>query len=43
MTTSPPRAIDFHAHLLVPEVYAVTYPHSRVATPLDHAAATEPE
>ena len=35
MTT---RAIDFHAHLVVPEVYAVTFPHSLVAVPLDHAA-----
>ncbi len=34
----PPRAIDFHAHLLIPEVYAVTAPHSLVALPLDTAA-----
>lgn len=33
-----PRAIDFHAHVMVPEVYAITGPHSLVATPLDHAA-----
>ena len=36
--TVRPRAIDFHAHLMAPEVYAETYPHSLVATPLDHAA-----
>ena len=38
-----PRAIDYHAHLVVPEVYAVTYPHSLVATPLDHAAPQSEE
>lgn len=32
------RAIDFHAHLAVPEVYAVTLPHSLVAIPIDAAA-----
>ena len=42
MTTTiprrPARAIDVHAHLTIPEVYAITLPHSLVAIPLDAAA-----
>lgn len=34
----PARAIDVHAHLTIPEVYAITLPHSLVAIPLDAAA-----
>jgi aminocarboxymuconate-semialdehyde decarboxylase len=34
----PPRAIDFHAHIMIPEVYAVTAKHSLIALPLDGAA-----
>ncbi len=34
----PARAIDFHAHLAVPAVYAVTLPYSLVSIPLDVAA-----
>lgn len=36
--SQPRRAIDYHAHIMVPEVYAVTGPNSLVALPLDGAA-----
>lgn len=34
---APRRAIDIHAHLTVPEVYAITLPHSLIAIPIDSA------
>lgn len=34
----PRRAIDFHAHLVVPEVYAATRAHSLTSLPVDTAA-----
>ena len=36
--TTPPRAIDYHAHVMIPEVYAVTARHSLISLPLDGAA-----